>query len=664
MRLLPFSLLLFFLFSRVSLALETDISKIYPLPDGAMLFPIENNFINVRGPFFRYDIRKSSYIRIGEVMFDPNMVKMELNRIGLVLPVDKEYRYLELFGFYWPRQLVPHGEILVKRFDGKIIWQGNLNEETFRLWRKDIEQLEAGKPLEKQYVAVRLGQRNKILRGANFGFTGGSDILRLMEKPFRFCVNLKQGEDGTELCSAWLIYHGGVIQQNFMVRSLEDNNGTLFQTRDSGRISVLRAIIDGQESSLDDELSISSQKYNKVSIESPQGFHVRYWGKSPKMQVQEVVKVGNQIVLQGFDDLPYGAQYYKEVPDILRKTLWLDTIDPQRSEWWMALPEGSKSFPASTFSGVTSYILEYSQIPEIKSRPIMVGAKPRGTYRDRINTIVTAEDPSTKMLQDDQPLPEDQPGLYRWDVADIRKFAWNEYTLKVKTDGGGGVATYRVYRAPSTDVGFRVQGLLTDSLDAGLFLEGHIGKWFEDIFNIHHPKWTYQRWGLGLRWAQTVIGVPSFFEDGSKQLTEMRFFNLDFKYRLTPGVWGLQEAFGPILSFQSMRVDDFQDVALGVGAFWSKSFPQVFSQMIDWIPIFDYPKWVDMEFIYYAYPLQQNVVLLPTFNLNFHGKINWSERFFGDLGFGIKRYQVRDLEQTTESGLVFLYGAIGGGMSF
>jgi len=81
-----------------------------------------------------------------------------------------------------------------------------------------------------------------------------------------------------------------------------------------------------------------------------------------------------------------------------------------------------------------------------------------------------------------------------------------------------------------------------------------------------------------------------------------------------------------------------------------------------------YPKWVDMEFIYYGASLDSSKQLNFNFALNFHGQVLWKKNFFGEAGFGLKRYAFVDKINPYQADLGYqlnvLYGTVGLGIKF
>ncbi len=92
--------------------------------------------------------------------------------------------------------------------------------------------------------------------------------------------------------------------------------------------------------------------------------------------------------------------------------------------------------------------------------------------------------------------------------------------------------------------------------------------------------------------------------------------------------------------------------------------PLVFDRILNYLPFMNYPKWVDAEVIYYAVPLSSDVLLSSSFSTNFHGQVLWRKNFFGEAGFGLKRYAFSNPSINRKAELNSFYGTIGLGLKF
>jgi hypothetical protein len=138
----------------------------------------------------------------------------------------------------------------------------------------------------------------------------------------------------------------------------------------------------------------------------------------------------------------------------------------------------------------------------------------------------------------------------------------------------------------------------------------------------------------------------------------------DAKYRLEPGLWNRDESWGGMLSYQKFKYASFDATLMGGGVFWARSMPRAFDNTFNYFGFLNYPKWVDAEFVYYPVGDARNAVLAGNYALNFHGKIMWTNSFFGEAGFGIKQYNFNDLVNRINMRFASGYGTVGLGLNF
>jgi hypothetical protein len=217
-----------------------------------------------------------------------------------------------------------------------------------------------------------------------------------------------------------------------------------------------------------------------------------------------------------------------------------------------------------------------------------------------------------------------------------------------------------VYRGIARDLSLRMIGVL-DSSENSMLMLGEISfqQWFESVFGWENPYLAHQRWGIGLKYFQTLSKPES-----SDKISSAVF---DLKFRLNKGIWGWDPTFGLIFSFQNFSsIGNDGDITysmLGIGGFWARSMPKFVDDIFNIIPFLRYPKWVDVEFIYYPIGLDNAYELGPNMNLNFHGKIQWTSFFHGEAGFGMKQYFADKIGET-EYKLGTFYATLGFGLSF
>jgi hypothetical protein len=182
------------------------------------------------------------------------------------------------------------------------------------------------------------------------------------------------------------------------------------------------------------------------------------------------------------------------------------------------------------------------------------------------------------------------------------------------------------------------------------------------LFGWDNDMFSNQRWGMSLRYFKNISGTLT--DQVTPPIEDISSLVIDTKYRISQGVWGRDPSMGLVGSLQMINIQEFNYSLLGAGAFWARSMPKFFAVIMDIIPWFRYPKWVDVEFIYYPMTFTSNYVLGSNYALNFHGKIQWPKHYFGEAGFGLKQYSFSNASEFKAANIYMLYATIGLGYTF
>jgi hypothetical protein len=250
--------------------------------------------------------------------------------------------------------------------------------------------------------------------------------------------------------------------------------------------------------------------------------------------------------------------------------------------------------------------------------------------------------------------------LNQWDFEVPNVFQNNRVYLEVPSDKTIHRAYLDVYRGGAGEASFRLTGVGTASAQFSIFSEAHVLWWVNDFFGSPDFYFSRQRWGFSAKYFTSLSQLKEV-EEGSGTLTVMQ---VDTRYRLTPGLWEKDESVGLIGSFESVKVGQFNVSKFGAGVFWARSMPRVFDRWFSLLPYMNYPKWVDMEFIKYLTCTDGKYALGDDYVINFHGKVLWTKRFFGEAGFGIKNYFAESEADRTHFKLTTFYGTVGLGINF
>nr|HRO68415.1 hypothetical protein [Pseudobdellovibrionaceae bacterium] len=337
------------------------------------------------------------------------------------------------------------------------------------------------------------------------------------------------------------------------------------------------------------------------------------------------------------------------------------TIGDTGKFWAAGLREDNPQmyFPGEA-GGIFRQRFQLSEIPRAASRIHLARRTLRGTYVDgawlygRKQAKAKVESADYRVEVD----PKD-PSLIAWKFKALKKGEINRSYLTT-TDGEKSFTSYfELYRAYANELSARMSAIATAG-QALLVGEVAFNHWFENVLWWDHYWLTKQRWGLSAKMFKSMNQLP--ISGGSKANLDVT--TVDLKYRLTPGLWTRDESLGAVASYQQVTFGDIKAPMMGVGAFWARSMPRSLNDFLNYFPLMNYPKWVDMEFIYYMNSMNADVALAGTMALNFHGQVLWRDNFFGEAGFGFKRYGLTDVALSKEAKLNTVYGTVGMGFKF
>jgi hypothetical protein len=218
------------------------------------------------------------------------------------------------------------------------------------------------------------------------------------------------------------------------------------------------------------------------------------------------------------------------------------------------------------------------------------------------------------------------------------------------------VGYYPVHRGFPIELSARLTLILPSSEPPMVLGEAASGFWFESLFDWKNYYLSERRWGV---YAKMFRSINSF-EDN----TNISSATFDLKYRFTPGVWNRDETVGAVMGFQAAEYRSAPANMLGVGALWARSMPKVFDDIFNIVPWFRYPKWVDMEGMYYFMTPDSHVELKTNYSITFHGKMFFKPEFFMEAGFGVKGYGFTNNNVNKEIEATVIFGTGGFGYNF
>ncbi len=420
--------------------------------------------------------------------------------------------------------------------------------------------------------------------------------------------------------------------------------------------SVPRVLINGQSQSLSGRVILNNQDFVRASLRFADGSLYEFSTQISAPEIQTSYLDNGLIVIEGFGVAPVGSvallSSHREPGWISQKLQWLDTIKDERRHWQLQKNFSQNGVIYFLGLGGGVFGLEY-QAGELPQKAQLAKLAKEQRYFSYLAKI------PLHLVQGDQQDVRNLEGLNTPGFHEGRfSFAGRDYQTRLEKAFPGEAST-------------RITGLAASSGSLVVLGELSFNYWFSSFLGGKSNFWS-DRWGVygrGLRSLQTLEA------EGSSAMLIAN--SLDLKYRFTPGLWGRHETWGAQFGVSELRLSHFACQFLGLVIFWGRSMPLVFDKFFNLIPFLNYPKWVDLEIIYYpvSYPSSEIKVLntpdgIGNWTMNFHGKIFWTPRFFGEGGFGLRQYdfiQKRRVQEQLEDArltLAFLYATIGFGWSF
>lgn len=552
----------------------------------------------------------------------------------------------------WPESVLQQGKIEMISKTGKVLWQHEMTEESRTKWTARL----SGYSEDLQRFGIKANAiKNKGIFSLNYALEVGLNQIPLVnqKEQFRFCITQTTDKNSTRLCSQ---------QYRTVTRSGLTIMGKASQEKVSPRV-----IVNSEEKGLKETIVVGNEMPVSFYAESKLGQSYEFFVKPLPLVLADIVDGGRNGVIRvvGIDNFPvsdYRVIDRHQERDFIKLIGFEATIYDKRVFWMAPVrTPNARIYLRGEGGGVFKQPIQVENLPANAARAYIRTDSPRGTYRDGIRlrglkpaeAVVKSSENSVKQSATD-------PTAFDWYFKAKDKGKMNKSYLTVEYEGKEYKSYYELYRGYATELSGRFTGVQS-STDTIVLGEVALNHWFEDLFGWDEYYLSRQRWGLSAKYFQSLVDLTVSSAGEKEQLSVMNF---DLKYRFQPGLWSRDESFGAMASYQSVEFGKLQAPMLGIGGFWARSMPKVMDDLFNLVPFMRYPKWVDVEFIYYVNSMDANVELNSSMSLNFHGKVLWSDTIFGEAGFGVKRYGFKDTSLNQKAELNTFYGTVGLGVNF
>jgi hypothetical protein len=637
-----------------------------------MWFDVIGDGVDMKPLRFEYDLQSSHgrELQMGSLKINRGNLYASLmpvsrldSKLTRFLPPEAQQEYVFLFQF--PQPLMTTGLVEMISRTGRVLWSQNVGKQDLDFWQTQLGEwktaLGQNGMTEEEINSRPLFKVAWGLRDAR-----NSTPLWKMNESFRFCYTSRDTFGYSRLCTPY--YDVTVRGEAALMREVprgEQRPRVIYQNED--------APLQGGN---DVEPGHPLQFYGELSW----GGSYEFTAIPKKPHVIELTEIPNtdevHLVMEGDTPLANYQIVREEKINPLEEVLGLqETIGDFRRFWMSQISRRDPSIMMpGTGGGAFIQRFVIKRLPREELRPFLHYRTVKGTYENGVK-VFGVKEPSylLRTRQNSVAVDEDDPSQFTWRFGAKKKGEMNRSYLVVSDQKNAFRTYYEIYKGYPFEISARLTGMAGSGGNVLLMGEVAADYWFEDLFGWSNYYVSRQRWGLSAKTFQALTNINfSGYQD------KLQVNTLDLKYRLTPGLWGRDETWGLIGSFQDVKYNIFHTGMLGGGIFWARSMPKVFDDMLNVLPFLKYPKWMDCEFIYYMQSLSTSEPLrnpaqggTGNWALNFHGQIMWTKRFFGEAGFGIKNYDFN--HQGTDSGGSFqrlnfdfttFYGTAGIGYKF
>jgi len=620
-----------------SLSMQTEGNSI------PMWFEVVGDGVDMLPLQFTYDLQSSDgrELELGPLKVNRNNLSASLIQVGKIDPrlsrlLPAEAQKETVFLFRYPNKLMTTGTFEMISRTGRVLWTQKVDKKDLDFWQTQVDQWKA---LLIQNGNAEANVNNSPTLQIPWGLRDAKSSTPLwkINDTFRFCYTSRETFGYTRLCTPYyeIIHRGNsggdlVILQT--VPRSEQRARVIYQNED--------APLHGTDNV---EIGHPLQFYAELSW----GGSYEFTAIPQKPNVIELTEIPGtdevHLVVEGTLPLAkYEILKEEKINPIEEIFGWEETIGDFR-RYWMSKISRQDPFVMVPGTGGGAFIQRFAikKLPREELRPYLNDRTVKGTYKDGVK-VFGVKNPKAIMRsrQNSVDIDEDDPREFTWHFGAKKKGIMNRSYLVVADQQNAFRAYHEIYKGYPLEISARLSGILGTGNNLLLMGELAANYWFEDIFGWSNYYISRQRWGLSAKSFQALTNLNFSGYSDKLQVT-----TVDLKYRLSPGLWGRDETWGLTGSYQQVKYNVFQTGMLGGGIFWARSIPKVFDDLLNLLPFMRYPKWVDFEFVYYMQSLNSSYPLRNpaqggsgNWALNFHGQIMWTQRLFGEAGFGLKNY--------------------------
>jgi hypothetical protein len=615
-----------------SSSLDLKTQKSFPEPVRPLLFAPDDNQISLTSPQLKWDLSQGQKIDLGSVIYNADAIFMQVKPSGS----------RSLLVFSWPSVLSASGTLLIKNEKNATLWQTKVSQDDEQSW-------------------------HKAHADSNFGSEeSSSDKIAFLSspEPFRFCLTeSRSGDESLEICSVYYT-------------SQKTADG--FHLTEVPQVKKPTVLINDQDIGPRGIINYSGTESIKALIQFAKGATIEFHSKPLQLTMLDVVwsddkkdNANPSFIFTGQGPKPLGAVTDLEVPP---NHFWSATGLGEKVIWQISVPASAPLLRVvGTWNVPFTFIVRFEDLPHDSERIYISERTGTGTYSS--SPRIAGYNPKKARLssKERKVLVSKSRQKYVWVFAAPEKGVRNTAHIslsKSEEPKEKWVAHYQFYRGYSWEASARISGIISTSAGAVPVGELSGGYWAENL-GVNNYYFDHQRWGFAARYFKALGTLDAQTGNSSKPtipVNNLSTFNFDIKYNIVPGIWNRDELYGPILSFENIKVASYGGTFLGFGGYWARTMPKFFDDLFNYLPFLRYRKYLDIELVLYPVAITSAVNAGATYNLNFHGKVFWTQTFYGEAGLGLKGFNFTKSASSSYTSqpvqLNTLYGTLGVGLIF
>jgi hypothetical protein len=611
-----------------------------------LLFAPSDNGLSIDNPQMKWELLNGGKINLNGLKFESGAIDAqfeEISRSDLPVRYDKsvpEQTALNVY-FTWPEILSRNGTISIETISGEVRWKQVYTEEDHKSWESVRADLKAsGSPIIKDRLKMAWAWIDVPKGPMDFLRKGGI---------FRMCLS-QMGDDETSLKVCAKPLRIGQLKGHLMTKPVA-------RTGHQGNV-----FFNGKPIGTSGVVNFPADRLAKLKVEFTDESFAEFSTKPADPELLDAIESpdGQNIILTGHGAKPLDQAKVISKPD---DTFWSATGLARESIWQVSISmEAPTVRILGSFNVPFTMLFTHDRLPKESDRIYIRPTRSSGTYSE--SPVLKGFSPMANLVaSSERKAKATDTYHFDWTFAAPAKGAKNHALIKVKNRKTKQVwvAQHDLYRSYPYEASLRAAGIVTT--DGPIVFLGEISTagWFESLGGLQDEIVSKQRWGLAAKYFRALTPLDAA---NGVEVTDFSVANFDLKYNLLPGIWHYDELVGVMASVEHITLAGHLVDLGGVGAYWARTMPKIFNDLFNIASVFNVPKYVDMEFLYYPYAITAGITPGSSYALNFHGRVFWTQRFYGEIGFGIRQYQFTLPDRTVPIGVTTGYGNVGVGLIF